>query len=207
MLYQLSYLAERGKGSEVGSGGYPGAMTETPPELHPFAEAPATLELRKESWKKQTLDVVGGDRSFGRIDYGMWSGKGKAEALGAAWLFSAPKGFTGRRVDIQRGDGTEVGDIDLKTWSRGGTFELVGARYELSAAGILKERWAWERDGVELVALQESGSLGQAKGTIELSAAGREDPNGGLLTLLAIHLKHSSDASSAASTSAIFAST
>lgn len=168
-------------------------MSETPPGLQPFGDAPATLELRKESWKRKTLDIVGDGKAFGRLDYGRWSRQGRAQAHGANWIFSRDKGVLNRRIEITRENRAEVSALGLRTFKRGGELELGGATYAISASGILKERWACERDGTELFALRERGSFGKRKCDIELSDAGRRDPNVALLVLLAVHVNRTSD--------------
>lgn len=170
-------------------------MPETAaPPLAPLVDAPDELELRKESWKEETLDLMAGDTSYARIDYSIWSGKGKAQTADGSWVLSGRKGWKANRIEVTEGeDGPQVAELDLSTWSRGGEVDLSGAQYTIDADGWLKPEWACQRDGRTLLTLKETGSLRKKKATLHLTSEGREDPNLPLLVLLVLHAKAKTD--------------
>ncbi len=67
---------------------------------------------------------------------------------------------------------------------------------------MFKPAWRWTRDGRELLAVEQTGSVGETKARVTLTDAGRTDPNASLLILLAIHVALTSSSESAAAGSA-----
>ncbi len=67
---------------------------------HLRPEARGLLELRKESWRKGTHDLVAGDALVARLDYAQWSGKTRAQTADGEWTFGRAKGFTQRTIKV-----------------------------------------------------------------------------------------------------------
>lgn len=174
----------------------------------PLTEVRGPLELRKESWRKGAHDLVAGDALVARLDYGQWSGKTRAQAADGEWAFGRTKGFTHRTINVvDSGSERELASFARRTWKRGGSVELGGASYALTASGVFKPAWRWEHDGRQLLCVEQTGSLGETKARVTLTDAGRADPNASLLILLAIHvaLTSSSESAAAGSTAAVSA--
>lgn len=174
------------------------STSEAPTTFVPLTEASGPLELRKESWRKGAHDLVAGDALVARFDYAQWSGKTRAQAADGEWTFGRTKGFTHRTIKVvDPGSERELASFARRTWKRGGSLELGGASYELAASGMFKPAWRWERDGRELLAVEQTSSLGETKARVTLTDAARTDPNASLLVLLAIHVALTSSSESA----------
>ena len=61
------------------------SASEAPTTFLPLTEVRGRLELRKESWRKGTHDLVAGDKLAARLDYGQWSGTTRAQAADGEW--------------------------------------------------------------------------------------------------------------------------
>ncbi len=170
------------------------STSEAPTAFVPLAEVSGPLELRRKSWRKGTHDLVAGDRLVARLDYGRWSGKSRAQAADGEWAIEPTRGRNLRTMKIiDPGSERELASFNQRTWrkrggKRGGSVELAGASYALTASGKFKLTWRWERDGRELVTFEETSSLGEAKAHVTLTDAGRADPHASLLILLAVHV-------------------
>lgn len=174
------------------------SASEAPTTFLPLTEVSGPLELRKESWRKGPHDLVAGDALVARLDYGQWSGKTRAQAADGEWALGRTKGFTQRTMKvIDPGSERELASFARRTWKRGGSVELAGASYALTASGMFKPAWRWERDGRELVTVEETSSFGETKAHVTLTDAGRTDPHGSLLMLLAIHVALTSSSENA----------
>jgi len=184
------------------------SASEPPTTFVPLTEARGPLELRKESWRKGAHDLLAGDAPVARLDYAQWSGKTRAQAADGEWAFGRTKGFSHRTIKVvDPGSERELASFARRTWKRGGSVELGGATYALTASGMFKPAWRWERDGRELLAVEQTSSLGETKARVTLTDAGRTDPNASLLVLLAIHVALTSSSESAAGASAAAGST
>ena len=172
--------------------------TETAPPLAPLSDATGDLAVRKESWRSGVHELVADAGPVARMDYSAWSGKARAETADGVWGFSRTKGWTSSRIEITEGDGgPEVGRLDKKTWTRGGSIELGGHTYALGVKGVFKSTWSWTRDGTTLVEVDLASSFGKAKGVVRVSDVGRRDPHVSLLVLLAMHVSFSDDMTTA----------
>ncbi len=179
------------------------SASEAPATFIPLTEVRGPLELHKESWRKGTHDLVAGDALVARLDYGQWSGKTRAQAADGEWGFGRTKGFSHRTIKVvDPGSERELASFARRTWKRGGDLELGGASYALAASGMFKPAWRWTRDGRELLAVEQTGSLGETKARVTLTDAGRTDPNASLLILLAIHVALTTTSESASASAA-----
>ncbi len=153
--------------------------------LAPFGSGTDGLTLVKTSWIHSDFTLQASDgRVVAHLDYGL-TGSASGYTADGSWKLSRPKGVFRPHIEVSDlATGTRVADVDLRVWSRGGSVQLAGATYEVSATGMFKARWSLRREGTEIVTVAETGSLGATKARLTVS---RDDEHAPLLVLLVVH--------------------
>jgi hypothetical protein len=136
---------------------------------------------------------------------GLFSRRGSAEADGRSWRFTR-RGFWQRVMEARDEAGTVVGEFVPRDIRRGGTIRWGGRELTLHPVSVLRERYALEEAGRDLVLLDGKG-WGRRPVRITLAEPDAIEPGLLLFTAFVVHqLAVDASGSSAGSTAAISSS-